>query len=298
MSKFVSIFLIAIGYLPISFRIKLGRSLAFIFSLAPTRDRKIAQLQIEKFLKKDSRQIIGQVYASLGQTAMETLRLVPILKNLDQYIQCSNTEILKKIKLEKQGAIALTAHTGNWDLLGAFFIENGLKIATIGRKARKQSFQFTLNRIRESYGIKTLWRDLGSDNSGKQIIRDIAQLLNQNYCVAGLIDQDTYVPGLQINFFGYPAKTPTALIQIAKKRAIPLIAAFNFRDASNKYKIFLHELDCSQNLEKILAEYNNLLENYIKQYPEQWVWFHKRWRTQSNGKRLSSKEYLKFLENL
>jgi hypothetical protein len=74
------------------------------------------------------------------------------------------------------------------------------------------------------------------------------------------------------------------------------VASFIFREGLNKYRVFLDELNGSSEQE-ILTAYNKRLEELIRRYPEQWAWFHKRWRCSPDGRRLSSKETLAQLQN-
>ncbi|RIL09401.1 MAG: hypothetical protein DCC75_06615 [Proteobacteria bacterium] len=282
------------GRLPLELRISLGRCLGFIFSLIPTRDRKICELQLERFAKAmGGRALTSSVYQSVGQTLMESINLAPILKRLDTRVACPDWEQLApKVSSRKSGILALSAHTGNWELLAAYFAAKGHKLTVIGRQARNLRFQEILAKLRARNGLKTVWRN---DASGtKEIIR----ALKSKGIVAALSDQDTYVASKFVPFFGAPARTPSAMVDLAKKLECMIVAAFIFRTTRNSYEIRLHDIPAELPPEEILRTYNSLLEEYIRKFPDQWVWFHKRWRSLSEEQRLSSREYVRYLQGL
>jgi KDO2-lipid IV(A) lauroyltransferase len=144
--------------------------------------------------------------------------------------------------------------------------------------------------MREAYGIDTIWR---ADKSG---IKRIINCFKERRVMAALIDQDTRVDSVFVPFFGTPAKTPSALVDLGKRFNARFVSAFIIRTSGTQFEIHTAELDASQNPEEILAEYHQNLERLIRDYPDQWVWIHKRWRSGPSGTTLGTKEYLKTLE--
>ncbi len=279
-----------IGALPLSLRVFLGRCLGALFSLIPTKDSRIASSQLQLFLPGSTS--IASVYAHFGQIVAECLNLKPLIQKLDNYVECEDLDKLKLLAQANIPIVALTAHTGNWDLMAAFLIKNGIKLSTAAKRARQGAFAEAITKIREEYGIKTIWR--GDQSSSAEIIAD----LNAYRVVAALIDQDTAVSSVTLPFFGKPAKTPSGMVAIGKRVNAKFISTFIFRTSPLRYKLFIEELDSSRDIEGILTEFNQRLESYVRKYPEQWVWFHKRWRSLPDGVRLSSTEYLKHLQGL
>jgi KDO2-lipid IV(A) lauroyltransferase len=191
---------------------------------------------------------------------------------------------------DQRPIICLTAHTGNWDLLAAYVISRGIPLTTIGREARNPTAQAILRSIREGYGIETIWR---SDRSG---LKRIISCLKERRVLAALIDQDTRVESVSSVFFDRPAKTPVSLITMGRKMNARFVTAFLFREGLGRYRVFVEDLGEADTDIEILDRYNKRLESYIRRYPSQWVWFHKRWRTTPDGVTLSSREYARTLE--
>jgi len=278
-----------LGALPLSLRIQIGRKLAALFSFFPARDSRIARLQLSLFLP--GRPVkLSSVYASLGQNFMETVNLAPILHNADAHIDCPDWTIAEEVLACGKSVVALTAHLGNWDLLAAYVAARGVRLATIGREAQFSALHQALVKLRSRYGIRTIWR------SDPNALRTLVAELRGGGVIAALIDQDTQVDSLFVPFLGRPARTPSSLVALARKYEAAIVSTFIFRDRPQHYTIRIRRLDSSLTVSEILSEYSAQLSALVHSFPEQWVWVHKRWRTLENGHRMSSAEYLAFLE--
>ncbi|NMC64177.1 MAG: lysophospholipid acyltransferase family protein [SAR324 cluster bacterium] len=281
-----------VGLIPIQLRSAFGFACGALFSCIPTRDRKVASLQLRLFLReKYNWKILTLVYAHLGQNIMESIELRPLLKAHCQFVKSDGLEKGFAHIANGKGIIALTAHTGNWDLLAAYSIQIGYRLFTVGREARNPVLQEILSGLRLKYKIETIWR--ANASAQRQIIR----ALKERAVVAGLIDQDTRVSGRMLPFFDVPAFTPIGLAEIAKRYDATVFTAFIVRKGFMQFEVIAEPIDSHLSPEEITSEYNRRLEAIIRENPSQWVWFHKRWRTLPDGKRLSSKNYITYLES-
>jgi KDO2-lipid IV(A) lauroyltransferase len=277
----------AVGCLPFSLRSVMGWSFGYLAGLLPLRERSIAKLQLQVFLPgANADRLTPRVFANAGRTLFESLRLTPILRVRASRITCEAWPTITTWLASDRPIVALTAHTGNWDLLAGYMIAQGIPLTTIGKEARNPTAQHILSSIRSGYGIETIWR---SDRSG---VKRLLQCLRERRTIAALIDQDTRVDSTMIPFFGTPAKTPSSLVALGRKANARFVSAFMFRTGFMRYKVFVEELPSSLNDAALLAEYHRHLERLVRLYPDQWVWFHKRWRTLLDGRTLSTKEYL------
>ena len=282
--------LYGIGTLPLPVRAIFGRWLGRIFSLIPTRDRKIAKLHMDAFLKNEGGSAhLSQMYSSVGETLFEALNLKPLLDNYQTFVDADWAQ-MDEIVSRKKGVIILSAHTGNWDLLAACSVKRGFKVTVIGKPTKSAGLQDALSEVRANYGVTTLWR------SGASSIRHILAILKKGESVAALIDQDTEVISKMVPFFGRLAATPETLIELGKRCGAIIVMPFIVRTGTNHYKITVTELDPSLSTVEMLVVFNNSLEKLIRKHPSQWVWFHKRWRTLESGERLSSRNYVESLQ--
>jgi KDO2-lipid IV(A) lauroyltransferase len=280
-----------VAAIPFFFRSILGWCLGYAVGVFPSRERRMADLQIKAFLpEKRSWTLTPRVFANAGRTAVESLSLRPIIRNHARYITCDSWQTVEAWLREDRPIVTLTAHTGNWDLLAGYVISRGIPLTTIGREARNPQAQAVLRWIREGYGIETIWR---SDKAG---LKRLVQCLKERRVVAALIDQDTKVESIPVPFFGQPAKTPVSLITLGRKFNARFVSAFLFRTGWFRFSVFVEEIPDGLTEEDVLKVYNDRLEQFIRDYPDQWVWFHKRWRTTPQGITLSTKEYAAALE--
>jgi KDO2-lipid IV(A) lauroyltransferase len=268
-----------------------GYALGFVAGLVPTRERRIALLQTKRFLPAPSYWVVPRAFASAGSYLLESINLKPVLVHPETIVECRDWERFTAWLSGEHPVVALTAHTGNWDLLAAYCIARGAKVSTIGREARSPVFQEALRWMRDGYGIETIWR---SDRAG---LKRIISCFREKRVIAALIDQDTRVESVFVPFFGTPVKTPSSLVTLGKKFDARFLTAFIVRHSPNHFEILLEELPSNGSETEILSEYNKRLQDLIEHYPSQWVWFHKRWRSLPNGKTLSSTEYLSWLEH-
>lgn len=289
LSTYLKFLAILLGKMPLSIRSIVGRSLGAIFSYIPTRDRLVCKLQLKLALNSDTERLTKKVYQNLGETILIGLNLDPILINHEKIIRTEGWDEAVQLLSKQKGLIGLTAHTASWDLLASYASKRGLSLFAIGREAHGEAFQEVLEHLRAKHNINTIWR------GGSSGIREIKEHLERNSIVAALIDQDTRVAGCYSQFFFEQAHTPTTLIKIAKEASTPMCTAFIVQESHLKYLIKITPLDTSLSPEDICAEYNRRLEALIKEYPDQWVWIHKRWRSRPSGKRLSSSEYIEYL---
>lgn len=279
-----------IAALPFWIRSALGWCLGYLIGLLPLRERTFTWLQLKVFLPEVSTtRVTPRVFANAGQTLLESLNVKPILLERADNIECPSWNKVQGWIADSRPIVALTAHTGNWDLLAAWVISRGVPLTTIGREARKPSAQAILRSIRDGYGIETIWR---SDRSG---LKRLLSCLKERRVLAALIDQDTRVESISVPFFGAPAKTPVSLITLGRKMNARFVTAFIFRTGWLRYSIFLEEIPDSQSDSDVLTIYNQRLETLIRRFPDQWVWFHKRWRSPSGQEALSSRAYEQML---
>jgi KDO2-lipid IV(A) lauroyltransferase len=116
--------------------------------------------------------------------------------------------------------------------------------------------------------------------------KSILKALKQKNAVLIIGDQDAGRKGEIIEFLGRPASTARGSALIAIKYRVPVIMAFGVREDDGRIRVHLEKFpdtdtfpDSSEGVKQFLIQYNKILENYIRKYPEQWFWLHRRWKT-------------------
>jgi len=186
-------------------------------------------------------------------------------------------QVLDQALAEGRGAIVISGHVGNWEILGQAIAAAGYPVATIATPFYDPRVTRWLDQWRGQRGMKIIWRE---QNSGKAILR----VLRSNELMGFLIDQDTKTAGDYVTFFGRPAFTPTTPAALALRTGAPLLFCWHHR-RGKRHKITVERVvyDASGEYQRDVLALTALLtarlENVIRAAPEQWVWMHRRWRT-------------------
>ncbi|MBU1862304.1 MAG: lysophospholipid acyltransferase family protein [Candidatus Omnitrophica bacterium] len=222
------------------------------------------------------------VFENLALTACD-FALFPKLtaKTINNLVSVVNIEIIDNVvKKNRQGAIILTAHLGNWELLAATLMVRGYKGFVLAKEINYPGYNDIITQLRESQGVYSCYRG--------RFFREILKRLKAGESVGVLPDQDiSDVEGIFINFFGKPAYTPTGPARLAFAAHVPIVVAFMIRE-HNAYRLIIDRSiepivfegeNKTSAVERITREWSQVVEQYIMQYPEQWAWMHNRWKT-------------------
>jgi len=255
-----------------------------IFTFAKDdRLRTISQLSMAFGPEKSAaeiRALAAQVYRHFAIALADTMRLPVILsQGLDTLISVQGIHHLEQALADGQGVLMITGHFGNWELLGAWMAQNGYPLRVVGTTLENPGVDKIVVEMRNQAGYTNIARGAGT--------RDIIRYLRQGCAIGMLIDQDTKVPGVFVHFFGRPTHTPTGPAILARKFKIPIIPIFMHLKDDLTYQI---ECEPPLDLEYTADEARDLVvntqkcsdayERIIRRFPEQWVWMHKRWKTQ------------------
>jgi Kdo2-lipid IVA lauroyltransferase/acyltransferase len=229
--------------------------------------------------ERDVRRIGRGVFQNLGQSFMEWLHLPAIPKGgLQKLVECEGLEHLRGALAQGNGAVVLTAHLGNWEIIPLYLGSLGFQGGVLARRLRYPEYESFLINLRGSYGIPTLAR--GS-------LKEVARLLRENRIVGMLPDQDMdSLEGIFVDFFGRPAKTPVGPAALSVMTGAPILPCFLVRDGA-KFRLIIEPpvarpavQDRTELIAALTRAWSAIMETYIRRYPGQWVWMHRRWKSQ------------------
>jgi KDO2-lipid IV(A) lauroyltransferase len=165
--------------------------------------------------------------------------------------------------------------------MGASLAFWGYPINVIARKIYLEYWNTMMVSHREKVGMKVILR---SDESSA---RDIMKALKKNELIGILIDQDTKVTGVFVDFFGRKAYTPSGFAAIALRSGAAVVGGFMIRSGNRHVLRVTKPLELEHTGDKQKDVFVNtqlftkMLEDIIREYPEQWVWMHSRWKTKN-----------------
>ena len=279
---------VCVRYMPRSLMLFLGNILGdFVFRILRVRRKQVFKnLKIAFGNQKSDielKKIAREIYKNLGKTLLEFLQLprmngTRIRRIVDTSELCKIEPVLK----EGKGAILLSAHFGNWELLGAAFGLGGYHVNVIGRLSNNKKIGHTIDRYRGLVGMKVIQKN--------DSVRKVFRSLSNNELVAILMDQNTRKDMVFADFFGKLAATAKGIAVFALRTGAPVVPTFIVREG--KYHriiignpIYAHSSKNSDNdIQKYTAQFSKVIEYYVKQYPDQWFWLHNRWKTQPKNK--------------
>ncbi|RKY43275.1 MAG: hypothetical protein DRP85_00355 [Candidatus Makaraimicrobium thalassicum] len=231
---------------------------------------------------KSNLRIAERVFENIARTGAEWIKLSSLdPKRIDDLVtEFQGAEYLDDTLSEGKGAIVLGFHFGNWELLGLYLRQKGYEGNAVVRRIYFHKYDELLMQMRRRFGVEGIYRD--------EFPKKILRLLKKGGTLGILADQDVdSVDGIFVDFFGRPAYTPTAPVKLAMAAKTKIIPAFVIRKPDNTYRIVLEKpIDPSsgdstrqEDVKRYTRLWTAVLEEYVKRYPEQWVWLHSRWKT-------------------
>ena len=193
---------------------------------------------------------------------------------LNKNIILEGEEILQDIKINKKRVVFISGHFSNFELMAMQIEKIGIKIAAIYRPLNNIFLNPLMEKIRKNYICKfQIKKGIGG-------IKELVKLNNDGFSTALMIDQRVS-EGIKSNFFNAKAFTTTIPAQLVKKYKIPVVPIFIERFDDVKFKVtVLKPINFNENksVEDITDHLNKMLENFIKEKPDYWIWSHNRWK--------------------
>ncbi len=271
-----------VGALPVPAGLALGRALGVGAHAVLALPRGLALEQLATaFPELDleaRRAIVRDTFRHAGQSFVE-LALWPKLVRRPGYVAIEGLAVLDGALAASRGVIAVTGHTGNWELLAASVAARGYPVTVVARRVNDDRFDALVTRFRRSVGLEVLVRD------DPQFVSAVRDALARNRIVAMLIDQDTRGAGVFVPFFGRPAHTPPGAALLALRARVPVVTVFIERRPAGGHLIRFHPVPpppsrTRADVEQLTATLTAAIECQIRRAPAEWVWWHERWRRQ------------------
>ncbi|MDC1184660.1 lysophospholipid acyltransferase family protein, partial [Alphaproteobacteria bacterium] len=225
--------------------------------------------------EKEITKIVNNSWQNLGHNLFELTFLNKLLKEKNT-IEIKGLEILKKIRKENLPVIFFSIHSSNWEVCVPFLDQNDFKTGAIYRHINNNFFNRYVYKQRTD-ALKT--KDSFYTPKGKVSAKEILEGVINNKNIFLLVDQKDSA-GTEVNFFSKKVKTQTGFLKIARKYNLKIVPMRNIRLPNNKFQItfeqpLLHDND-EVNDDRKMLEINSIIENWIRQNPDNWFWQHKR----------------------
>jgi KDO2-lipid IV(A) lauroyltransferase len=283
-TKTTTVLLIVFRLIPRFVRKALFISVFYLFYLLDVRTRLIAWHNLKcAFPEKTMEEIVQlskAVYRHFAVVAAEFFDIPYLTKeNVHEWGDVEGLEHYYEAIAKGKGILSIVAHFGNWELLPMGIPIYAKPIYIVYRPLDNKIVDNMVEYVRTLRGNVLIPKG----GSGKQIM----ELLKHNEIIGILSDQNVSVQeGVFVDFFGRPACTSVGLAVMAMRSGAPVLAIFPARQKSGRYKVILKppmEAVVTGDDEKDLVvntqRFTRVIEDVIREYPEQWFWFHQRWKT-------------------
>jgi Kdo2-lipid IVA lauroyltransferase/acyltransferase len=252
--------------------------------LRQTGERNL-QLAFSDMSRRERRRILLGCFMSAGRMAVEFSRFATITpETLRQTVDIEGLENLDAARAGKHGVILVTAHLGAWELAAFALSAFGYPFSFLVRRIENPKVERLVEKMRTRFGNHTIDKTSAAQR--------MLKILRANDTLGLLVDIN--VPrssGIFVNFFDRPASTTFIAAKLALRTgAAVLPALMPWEPRRGRFVLYLgtplnieHTGNEKEDVRRLTALYTQTIESYVRRYPDQWLWIHKRWRTQPMG---------------
>ena len=282
-----NLLLLLVRPLPQQAVVKIGKrlgSLAFLFTGKRKQSAKtnLDIIYADSKSSGEKNKIIKESFQNLTVSALQCLWVTSDTENRVRGLiegEPVGLDLLRQCLKKDKGIFFLTAHYGNWEIMGLFHGYLGIcPLSSIARKLDNPYLDRATKKLRTSSGNKIIYRD----ESPLKFVRE----LKNNGSVAVMMDQNTAKGGVFVDFFGKKAATPRALALLSYRSETPILPLFCYPTDKGTYRIEYGpeiQLEKSDSRDNDILSwtyyYEQFIESIIRENPAPWMCGHRRWKT-------------------
>ena len=221
-----------------------------------------------------SRKVIKDSYANMGRLVCEFFS-IKSREEVPKLMSLVGEDNLREALKKGRGVIIMTAHLGNWEIAAAAGCYHGYPLHVIYTPQRNTAgVEDVLREQREKIS------GIGFISSDRTGMKEVFRVLERGEILVILQDLDARADGVESEFFGLPAKSHIGLFKLSKHFNCPVIPGRAVRDEKGEsFYIFYPQLSLDEDIEKSIRICNNILESWIREHPDQWMWILDRWKS-------------------
>jgi Kdo2-lipid IVA lauroyltransferase/acyltransferase len=281
--------LTGLGLLPRPLAVAVGLGLgriAYTFGgrLRRTGARNL-QIAFPEMSEKERARILRDCFANLGRLLGEFSRLSRATPDsLRRIIECEGIENLEAARDAGRGVILFTGHLGAWELSSFALSAFGHPMSFLARRIDNPRVEKIIERTRTRFGNRSIDK--------RSAARPLLRSLRAGGTVGILVDLNTHPhEAIFVDFFGIPASTTSGLATLALRTGAAVLPVFIPWDEERRR--FVLRVDPPLNIERtgdeaedvnrLTSLFTSIIESYVRRFPGQWLWIHRRWNTRPAG---------------
>ncbi|MFA5689692.1 MAG: lysophospholipid acyltransferase family protein [Kiritimatiellales bacterium] len=225
---------------------------------------------------QEKKQILRQSFVTFVRTTLDVFWFGNRPGKLRRYVELDDS---MQILFQEKNQICITAHFGNWEVVGQSMAMKGFPFSSIAMPLKNPAVDRILVEQREITGQKIIQRE--------GALRKLLGVLRAGGKTAFLVDQNTEVKdgGIWVTYFGLPVLSTPAPAALAAKTGSELITGFCIPLPRGKYRVYVADVrpapenSDSATIQNITQKILTVIENEVRKAPHHWLWAYKRWKT-------------------
>lgn len=267
--------------------LNLSRKFSFLIAvlfyyIIPIRKKTVLENLHNAFPDYDEKKLKSIAFGSYKSFAIALAEIlyIPAMskEEIKKQVDCINVELIREKYEENKGVILLSAHFGNWEFMAtSLAAQLNIPISVVIKPQRNPYVTNWMNKARTKWNNEIV--PLGIS------IRQTYQTLKDKKIVAMVADQRGPEESIKINFFGRNLTVLTGPAALSLKTGAPILYGISVRQDDYSYKSVMTEISNEnlpesneEKIKELSQRHMAYLEGYIRKYPEQWLWMHKRWK--------------------
>ncbi|PWB69665.1 hypothetical protein C3F09_10185 [candidate division GN15 bacterium] len=266
---------------------RLGTGLGNLAYRVLTSRRRIALENLERALgeqlsAEERTHVTQGVFRNIGRSLVEFSRFgKTTLDDVRRMVTGPGEELFARAQAEGKGGIVVTAHFGNWEMLGIWVAACGYPIDFLIGTQHNQKVDSLLVGFRKAMGVDIIRLSTSS--------RQVFKALKANHITGLVSDQHAASGGVVLDFMGRKASTPRGPALFSIRTGAPLIPLLLRRERYDRHVVIPGQLiyppnsgDEEADIAAMTGAYTGFFEENIRKYPDQWMWTHRRWKVPDN----------------
>jgi KDO2-lipid IV(A) lauroyltransferase len=268
-----------------------ARRLALIGYIIARKHRKTALESLSIAFKKEKtadeiEQIARDSFTHMAKSGLEIISLMDRPQSIKKRVGFSGFDNLEAALSRGKGVLLVSAHFGNFPFMLAKLSLEGYLTAGIMRYMRDERAERFFIKRRERVGIKTIY-----SQPRKTCVEGSIRVLRDNGILFIPLDQNFGTGGVFVDFFGKKAATATGPVVLALRTGAAILPSFIVKQKDDTHTIIFEKpllLEEGKNHQETvlinIQKLTDIIELYIRRYPAEWGWIHRRWKSRPNQK--------------